>query len=197
MQVPDENSSSKISSPRKLGDKSLPESNSASLDSVINKLKEKHNINEYTKKVINEDLSDVNEENSKIIHHNKAHDLLVEQIGSNNVAVFQTLVNSVSGKDISKEDNMKSQVSVIFISLFLIKNNINIQRIFVLISLFETIYSYVCKRNGLIYFFPINIGERSKRFFLCMYEKRFCIECLFYHLPSIKSTENNCYSSKI
>lgn len=114
MHISDENSTPKINSPRKSGEKSSPEKCGGTLDSVINKLKEKHDIQEHMKKVINEDLSGIKEENPKMLQHNKAQDLLVEQIGNNNVAVFQTLVNSVSGKDISKGENMKSQVSILF-----------------------------------------------------------------------------------
>lgn len=118
MHISDESSTPKINSPRKCGEKSSPLKGGGTLDSVINKLKEKHDVEEHMKKVINEDLSGTNEENPKILQHNKDHDLLVEQIGNNNVAVFQTLVNSVSGKDLSKGENMKSQVSSLFIYNF-------------------------------------------------------------------------------
>lgn len=119
MHVSEENANSKSKSPKKSGDRASPENNNGNtLTSVINKLKQKHDIEEYTKKVIDEDLSEVKEENSKVLSinedTNKAHDLLVEQIGNNNVAVFQTLVKNISKKDNTKEDNMKTQVSVIF-----------------------------------------------------------------------------------
>lgn len=58
------------------------------------------------------DLSEISEEIPKILTNNDAHDLLVEQIGSNNVAVFQTLINSVAEKEDIKEENIKSQVSI-------------------------------------------------------------------------------------
>lgn len=115
MHVSDENTNLKPKSPIKSGDRPSHESNGNTLTSVINKLKEKQDIQEYTKKVIDEDLSEVREETTKILNinqdTNRAHDLLVEQIGNNNVAVFQTLVKNVSKKDNSKEDNMKTQVS--------------------------------------------------------------------------------------
>lgn len=123
MHVSEENTNSKSKSLLKSGDIASSENNNGNtLTSVINKLKQKHDIEEYTKKVIDEDLSEVKEEDSKMLKVNedlnKAHDLLVEQIGNNNVAVFQTLVNSVSKKDNSKEDNMKTQVSVLFYFMY-------------------------------------------------------------------------------
>lgn len=111
MHISDDNSSAKINSPRKSGDKSSPEKGGSILDTVVNKLKEKHDVLEHMEKLLNEDLSVIKEENPKILYHNKATDLLIEKIGNNKVAVFQTLVNSVSRKDVTKDDNMKSQVS--------------------------------------------------------------------------------------
>lgn len=81
------------------------------LASVIQKLKEKQVIQELSQKFMDQDLSEVQEENLQESVDNKVHNLLVEKIGSNNVAVFQTLLKNPAGKDAIKEEHMKSQVS--------------------------------------------------------------------------------------
>lgn len=94
-----------------MGATSSPVKNGITLASVIEKLKEKTNIQEFTSKVLNEDLSEVSEVNSNVSTNMSHQDLLIEQIGNNNVAVFQTLIQSISDTDESKNENMKSQVS--------------------------------------------------------------------------------------
>lgn len=120
LQVSKENSNIKPTSKKVVGVTASSDSTGNTLASVVRKLKEKCDIKEYTEMVLAEDLSEVKEDSSKMLTNNKSHDLLMEQIGSNNVAVFQTLLKSDPGKDENIEENMKSQVSMnlIFLTCF-------------------------------------------------------------------------------
>lgn len=110
MGVQDESSTSQPNT-NNSSESNLPNKNhNSALASVINKLKEKQEIQELTKKVIDQDLSKTKEDTPQILSN--SNDLIVEQIGSNNVAVFQTLLKNVSEKNDNKKENMKSQVSI-------------------------------------------------------------------------------------
>lgn len=84
------------------------------LASVITKLTEKKKIEEFSKKIIDQDLSEDTDEMSNRSTNSMPHDLLVEKIGSNNVAVFQTLLKNVSRKNKTSVENMKSQVHMVY-----------------------------------------------------------------------------------
>lgn len=122
LHISNKNSDTATNSPNKFDGPQYGNTTGNTLASVISKLRERQGIEELSKKIIDQDLSEANEDTSSISNNSKAHDLLVEEIGSNNVAVFQTLMKSVSNKDNSSNDNMKSQVNILGIATFLFCN---------------------------------------------------------------------------
>lgn len=86
-----------------------------SLTPVIEKLKEKQEIKQLMQELLVTDLSnqtstdDKDEEKSIVA----ANDLLLEEIASNNAAVFQTVLRSLPQSDGCKPEFMKSEVSYI------------------------------------------------------------------------------------
>ncbi|KAG5871156.1 hypothetical protein JTB14_020190 [Gonioctena quinquepunctata] len=81
------------------------------LSPVIEKLKQKQEINQLTREILCRDLSNenanANEVTSLPVTNN---DFLLEEIATNNAAVFQTMLQSMPSEDVRKTEFMKSEV---------------------------------------------------------------------------------------
>ncbi|XP_023015680.2 uncharacterized protein [Leptinotarsa decemlineata] len=80
------------------------------LSPVIEKLKEKQEINQLTCEILNTDLSKEESKGPVSSLSVPNNDFLLEEIATNNAAVFQTMLKTMSSKDLRKPDFMKSEV---------------------------------------------------------------------------------------
>lgn len=87
-----------------------------SLLPVIERLKEKQEIFQLAQEVLNQDLSskEGTEDSNETEAKNKDNDLLLEEIATNNAAVFQTVLQKLPKQDIQMPELMKSEVKKLY-----------------------------------------------------------------------------------
>ncbi|KAJ8971574.1 hypothetical protein NQ314_000628 [Rhamnusium bicolor] len=81
-----------------------------SLSPIIEKLKEKQEIHQLAQNILNQDLSREVESNNSDANEAKSNDLLLEEIATNNAAVFQTVLDNLPINAPRKPEYMKSEV---------------------------------------------------------------------------------------
>lgn len=94
------------------------------LTSVIEKLKDRADVNQLTQDVLNEDLSkNQDDKEDTQTEQNADTTILLEKIASNNAAAFQTVIGDVA-KEFLKPEYMRSEVSVVIILINFVNTNL-------------------------------------------------------------------------